>query len=356
VPADIDAMVVVSPQGLSDKERYAIDQFLMRGGAVIVAAGNYTLSTDQFSGNLTLQPVENGLADLLAGYGIRVDNSLVLDPQNEPFPVMVDREVGGVTVREVQAMNYPFFVDVRSDGMDLKSPIVSGLPAVTVNWASPIEVDPAMNAGRQVEVLLKSGPESWLRSNSSILPDMAAYPGTGFPVEGERGSHPLAVSVRGSFESFFKGKPSPLAGGASDATQDPTAAGSPTPTPSLQAGGTIEASLDSARLVVVGSNDFLTDVVFEISSNLTPERYRNSLQFLQNAVDWSVEDLDLLSIRGRGANARVLAPLTENRQRFWEVLNYGLALAGLAIIAAAWRMRARNQRPMPLPPHRGNGS
>jgi len=354
-PPDVDTLVVVSPQGMSDKERYAIDQFLMRGGAVIVAAGNYTLSTDPFTGNLALQPVEGGLGEMLDAYGIRVEGALVLDPQNEPFPVQVDRKVGDVTVPEIQAINYPFFVDVRSDGMDRKNPIVSGLPAVTVNWASPLTVNAAKNEGRQVDVLLKSGPQSWMSSNSSITPDMTAHPDTGFPVEGERASRPLAVAVRGSFQSFFKGKPSPLTNVPSDAANDPSAAGATAPTPVPQAGGAIESSPDSARLLVVGSSDFLTDVVFQISANLTPERYLNNLQFLQNAVDWSVEDLDLLSIRGRGSNAPVLVPLTEGRQRFWEALNYGLALLALVGIAVAWRLRARNERPMSLPPAHGNG-
>ena len=40
-PSGIDVLLVIAPQGMSDKERYAIDQYLMRGGAVIVAAGNY---------------------------------------------------------------------------------------------------------------------------------------------------------------------------------------------------------------------------------------------------------------------------------------------------------------------------
>jgi ABC-2 type transport system permease protein len=49
-PEGIDALLVVQPESLTDKQRYAIDQYLMRGGAVIVAAGNYKVIVDQFSG------------------------------------------------------------------------------------------------------------------------------------------------------------------------------------------------------------------------------------------------------------------------------------------------------------------
>ena len=48
VPGDIDALVVVAPQNMTELERFAIDQYLMRGGAVVDPDGR------------------NGLANLLA--------------------------------------------------------------------------------------------------------------------------------------------------------------------------------------------------------------------------------------------------------------------------------------------------
>ncbi|MCB9105318.1 MAG: Gldg family protein [Anaerolineales bacterium] len=339
VPTDIDVLLVIAPQNMTDQERYAIDQYLMRGGSVIVAAGNYALSVDQFAGNLTVESIDSGLREMLQSYGIDVGQSLVLDPQNEPFPVQVARDVGGMQVREIQAIDYPFFVDVRSDGMDQTSPILSGLPAVTMNFVSPVTVDETKNADRQVDTLLKSSDASWLRTDTNIQPDPQAYPQFGFPVEGEQQAYPLAVSVQGVFDSFFKDKEIPQA-----APQE----GSPEPPPTQI--GTIDTSPDSARLVVIGSGEFLNDVVFELSSNLTRDRYLNSLQFTQNMVDWSVEDLDLLSIRSGGTSARVLAPMDEANQAFWEYINYGLALAALVAIALIWRSRRQSEAPMELLP------
>ena len=342
-PADVDVLVVIAPQNLDDRARYAIDQYLMRGGAVIVAAGNYTLALDPFMGDLALKPIENGLREMLAFYVVNVAQSLVMDPQNEPFPVQVDRKVGQFTVREIQSISYPFFVDVRPNAMDRNSPIVSKLSALTINWASPITVDQEKNKNRQTSALLKSSPNSWLRANPDIRPD-AAKPNMGFSPEGDKAAQTLAVAVTGVFESYFKGKPAPTA------QQPPAAAGqqSPTPTPAAQAGATVEASPATARLVVIGSAEFLTDVVFQISASLTQDRYLNSLQFLQNAVDWSVEDLELLGIRARGSYARVLAPMAPGDQTFWEVLNYAVALLGLAAIGVVGYLRRRNEKPMTL--------
>jgi ABC-2 type transport system permease protein len=103
-------------------------------------------------------------------------------------------------------------------------------------------------------------------------------------------------------------------------------------------------------LVVIGSAEFLDDVVFDISSNLTRDRYLNSLQFIQNAVDWSVEDLDLLSIRSRGSATRILSPAAESQQSFWEGLNYAIALLSLIGIGAVWSARRKNEQPMELIP------
>jgi ABC-2 type transport system permease protein len=348
VPPDIDVLVVVAPQGMTDTQRYAIDQFLMRGGAVIVAGSNFRVTVDPTTGLLALAPITDGMQEMLGHYGVNVDASLVLDPQNEPFPIAVSRNVGGVPVQELQAIDYPYFVDVRGDGMTSGNPMISNLPAVTLNWASPVKVDETANSGREVTTLLQSTADSWTSPDTNIQPDQQTYPEYGFPPGETRGSQPLAVSIIGSFDSFFAGKESPLT--AQPAATDQAQAQAQ-PTPAAPTTGTIDQSPDTARLVVIGSGDFLNDTVFTISSQLAPERYLNSLQFVQNAVDWSVEDLDLLTIRSRGTSSRVLDSLEPNEQSRWEFANYGFALVALVIIGLWWASRRRAEQPMTLSPN-----
>lgn len=337
VPSDIDVLVVVAPQGMNDSERYAIDQYLMRGGSVVIAGSSFRATADPFSGGLALLPIEDGLAEMLSHYGITIEPTLVLDPQNEPFPIAVNRNVNGFTVQELQSIDYPYFVDVRADGMAQDSPIIANLPAVTLNWVSPVRLDEAKNSGRDTVTLLHSSPQSWLSDALNIQPDPTLYPEFGFPPGDERASQPLAVSVIGAFDSFFSGKEAPQATAADG-----------TPAASAPAGGTIDRSPATARLVVIGSGDFVNDTVFSISSQLSMDRYLNSIQLVQNAVDWSVEDLALLDIRSRGSYARVLVPLSENEQSFWEFANYGFALLALIAIGAWWTTRRRAEQPMQL--------
>jgi ABC-2 type transport system permease protein len=344
VPGDVDVLVVIAPQGLGDAERFAIDQYLMRGGAVVVAAGNYILSPLQFGGSLMIEAVQDGIKEMLAHYGVEVGDALVMDPQNEPFPVQVQRNVAGMTVMEYQQIPYPFFVDVRQDSMDTESPIVANLSAVTLQWASPLEVDEDKNQDREVVTLLQSTAGSWLRSSTDVQPDLQTYPQYGFPVEGEQGARPLAVSIRGSFESYFKDKPSPF----QESTAEGEEAGAAEGEEEAPALGTIEVSPESSRLVVLGSAEFVDDIVLEISSSFSQDRYLFNLQLLQNAVDWAVEDEDLLSIRSRGTYARLLRPLEEDEQSFWEGLNYALALLALIGIGVVWNVRQRSEEPMAL--------
>jgi len=345
VPADVDVLVVVAPQGMTDKERFAIDQYLMRGGSVVVAAGNYGITIDQFSGWLALKPLEQGLREMLASYGIQVEESLVLDSQNERFPVQVTRQVGDFQVQEIQAIDYPFFVDIRADGMASDSPLVANLPAVTLNWASPITVDEEQNAGREVTTLLQSSSASWTQTDTEIKPD-PNLPNSGFPVGQNQASYTLAVAVQGVFESTFKDKPSPFAQASEEQETVQEAMEESQTQPPVP--GTIEVSPETARLLVIGSAEFVDDVVFDISSSLARDRYLNSLQLMQNAVAWSTEDLDMLNIRSRGTYARVLRPLTESEQSFWEGANYVVALLALAAVGITWNARRRNEQPMEL--------
>jgi ABC-2 type transport system permease protein len=349
VPANVDVLVLIGPQGMTDKERFAVDQYLMRGGSLVMAAGNYGIQLDPLQGGLALKPLEDNVRAMLADYGITVEQSLVLDVQNEPFPVQTVRNVGGIQVQEIQAIDYPFFVDIRQDGMASDSPIVSNLPAVTLNWVSPIIVDEEKNADREVTELLQSSPRSWMRIDANIQPDFNAYPQLGFPMGSDQERHTLAVSVQGSFESAFKDRLSPF---AEDAAEEGEAGmeESETPTPPPSSLSTIESSPETSRLIVIGSAEFVDDVVFDLSSSLTRDRYLNSLQFLQNCVAWSTEDLDLLTIRSRGTQTRVLAPLSEREQSFWEGGNYVVALLALVVIGIVWNSRRRNEEPMELLP------
>lgn len=347
VPGDVDVLVVVAGEKLDDKQKFAIDQFLMRGGPVVVADGEYQLDPMGF-GTLKVKKTESGVEDLLSSWGVKLQRRLVLDPQNEAFPVPVERNLGGLTVREIQLIKYPFWVDVRPDSMAEGNPVVAGLPSATMQWASPLELTEA--ASKRATVLLRSSKGSWVQDGAEVQPNFAKHPQTGFGVEGKVESRILAVSVVGPFDSHFADKPSPLFG----ADQAP---GDKAKKDNKQAEGrTIKKSPKESRLAVVGSVNFVNDIVLSLSRQTGSDRFTNNLQLMQNLIDWSVADVDLLTIRSRGTYARTLKPMNDGQRTTWEVVNYGVVLAALLLLVLVTVVRRRGVRPMTLVKAPASGS
>ena len=337
VPADADLLLVLAPDALDDKQVFAIDQFLMQGGSVALATSPFDIALGQ---TLTASKHHSGLEDWLKSQGLTIGETMVLDPQNASLPVPVQRNVGSFTIREIQMLNYPYFPDIRGTGLNADNPITSALGQVTLNWASPITVDKDRNQARTVTRLLSSSPQSWVSGDLDILPDYRAHPDNGFAPSESRGASLLAVAVEGRFDSFFKGKESPLAKtatappGEKDNKDAKPAAAAPTVT------SVIERSPESSRIILVASNTFATDTVLDLDSEGMGTRYTAPLEFLQNAIDWSLEDRGLLAIRSRAQFARTLEPMSSTDQLFWEYLNYALALGGLVLVWV-WRRRVR---------------
>jgi ABC-2 type transport system permease protein len=345
VDPEADILVVVAPERLQPKQLFAIDQFLMQGGTLVLATSPFDVN---LQGRLSAEERDNGLKDWLAGYGINLTHSLVLDPQNAAFPVPVERQVGGYSVRETHLINYPYFVDIRDDGMNRANGLIAGIDQLSMTWASPIVINAEKNTGRQVVRLLESSKESWLSDSIDIQPDFNRYGEAGFAQGKAEGRQLLGVMVEGEFDSWFKGKTSPLIEEARNqaekekkeqeaATKNNTGnkAVDPAKKPEV-IGRVIEHSPDSARIILLSSNTFLADTSLELASGAGGTRYLNPLQLVANCIDWSLEDRDLLSIRGRGHFARTLMPMSKEMRMTWEYLNYGLAACGLLVV---WGLR-----------------
>ena len=80
VPSGIDTLLVLKPDNLDEGAVYSLDQYLMRGGRVILCAGNYKADFDP--SGLRVRPVESGLAEWLAHFGIEIPPTMVLDDRN----------------------------------------------------------------------------------------------------------------------------------------------------------------------------------------------------------------------------------------------------------------------------------
>jgi ABC-2 type transport system permease protein len=330
VEAGADLLVVMAPRDLDEQARFAIDQYLMRGGTVILATSPYSLQMT--GGALLLEQRDSGLEDWLAGHGLTVEETVVLDERHAAFPVPVVRRVAGFEFRDMQFVDYPYLIDVRDDGLNEDHPVTSALPQLTVGWASPIRVEP--RDGIESTTLLSSSDRAWRSDDSNVMPSIDAQGEISLTGQGRpRAKETLAVLLQGQFQSGFDSVPDREAAAAADtaeeAQQDPGTA----PT------ALISRSPDSARLLLVASNDFASDQVLSGVIAAAGTQYFGPLEFLMNAVDWALEDSALMAIRSRAHFNRTLPPLEQAVQAQIEYGNYVIALLLLAGLYGLWRLK-----------------
>jgi ABC-2 type transport system permease protein len=351
VTGNADLLVVLSPDDLGEKARYAVDQFLMRGGTVVIAGSPNQVGVSRRQGiNVTQTPT--GLGDWLARYGVTIDKDFVLDSQSGSLSLPT--RTGGRT--RIRTLNYPYFIDVRRDGM-ADIPMLEPLNQVTMAWMSPIRIDEAKTGDLTVERLIQSSPRSWTAETDDVMPNYSEGRVSGFPDGDKRGRQTLAVMLEGRFESAFKGEESPLLGSGEGSDAEPAAAegasesasggsdaadGDSNKGPTV--GSVIEHSPASSRLIVLGSGNFLSDSALRIVGRSRQTRYTAPLDLTQNIADWSLEDPGLLALRGGGRYARPLIPLDDWQRRAWETGNYSAALVGLLLVFGIQRGTARARR------------
>ena len=320
VAPDADILAVVAPHNLDEQSVFAVDQFLMRGGTVIVATSPYT--TELTDGELQLQDWNSGLTEWLQYQGLALGESLVMDEQSAAFPAPVIRESGGYEFRDVTMLDYPYFIDIRRDGLSRKHPVTENIPQLTMAWASPISVE--RKDGLQVTTLLNSSPKSWLSSSMQIMPgaDDGEDPAPGAE---QYDQHKLGVILQGRFDSYFSDRPHPGTGTRGQAEPGPV--------------GLLQRSPEAARIVLFSSNDFMDDQVLKAQVMASGTQYLGPVELLLNTLDWALQDEQLLTIRSRGHFNRTLPPMEQQGQAIIEYLNYALAIAWLGLLAALYWLR-----------------
>ena len=347
VPADVDILTLIKPEALSDKQLFAVDQFLMQGGTVIAATSPYHANITNSS--LSVSEKTSGLENWLSHHGITIEKSLIKDANNTALPVPVTRSVGGFNFQEMRLLPYPYFIDVRGDLLNQENSLTAALEQVTMAWASPITLteggqDSTSESSSKNTTenaltftpLLTSSDKAWTTQSTNVMPTLNDT--TSATPSSNTQSHTLAVLAQGQFESYFAGKDNPLAETTSSTDENSEDV-------QLQLQSVIEKSPANSKLIVFASNDFLADNTVSLIANGGGNAYLGAWQLLANTLEWSLEDPGLLSIRARGQFNRTLPTLTASEKAFWEYLNYALAIfAVVAIGLIHWQLQRRKRK------------
>lgn len=354
VPDDIEALVLAGPATLDAKAAEHVDQFLMRGGAIVMLAGHYRISPH--ASGLAVEKVTTGLESLLTKWGVTIGDELVMDEKSDSFPVPQERDLGnGLVVRELHQLPYPFFVKMDGDQLASSSVITSGLAAAVLHWATPVKaVAKIGDDTRRVDVLLKSSSGAWLTSSTNVQPDQRMYGKLGFPgpkdlPADKKGVQTLAVAISGGFASAYAPADAPKSSDDKKPADDKKADDDKQPAAASGDNKRLLAhSPPDARLVVFGSSSFVSDDILGLARQLDSDIVTANLELVQNAVDWSLADTDLLSIRSRTSAARALTVAPDARNT-WRNVNIAIAFIGLALVVGAARLRRRAVEPIVAP-------
>lgn len=333
---DVDVVVVGKMGQMSPLQEYALDQFLMRGGSVIALAGSYHLNIERDS--LGVSPEDRSLFELLEKWGVKVDSGLVMSDQNAPFPIPVREQIpNGPMVQRIKLQPYPFFPDLRGELLNPDHASLAGITTMTMPWSSPVSPVSDTLENRTSTWLVRTGADARVRTDGNIEPTMGAS-GPEWTTAGEPKEATLGLAMVGKFPSYFADLPNPMAG------RQPPAEGEATPLSEE----TLKSSVSEGRVIVLGSSELVSDIMFQIASSMQSEQHAGNMQLVQNLVDWTVEDTDLLSIRTAGPFARTLRPLGESEAEAVELGVWIMVLVPVLFVVAIPRIRRRNTQPIPL--------
>ncbi len=201
IPDTFSVFMIVKPtQKFTDEEKMKIDQFVMRGGKVLLFIDKLEAEMDSLRIKNEVVAYDRGLEldDLLFKYGARMNSDLVMDLQCDFLPF----DVSGNGQYEFLHWNYfPLFESKANHIINKNIGLVAGR---FVNSIDTIESE-----GIRKTILLSSSTNSRVISTPALISgreNVNAPEGEKF----KKQNIPVAVLLEGKFESLFKNRVSKI--------------------------------------------------------------------------------------------------------------------------------------------------
>lgn len=294
IDPDIQVLLLVHPMNLSEQTLYAIDQFVMRGGRlmVMVEPTSEAMAAQMSQTGAPPEGLPSDLHKLFDAWGIQYDPNKVVGDLTGAWRVRANPG------DRMQAVDYVAWYNVR-DGIARDDPATADLTQITV--ADPGYLAKKDGASIEFRPLLISSPQSGLIDAGSVrnFPDPVKMLGDFKPDDRQR---VIAARVRGVLRSAFSGPP--------EAAKDmPRPADFPAH----------KAQTDGpANLVIVADTDMLMDRfwvrVQDFFGQQTEAPFSDNGAFVSNLVGTLAGGDALIGLRSRGGSLRPFE-MVDNIQR-----------------------------------------
>ncbi len=291
IPADIQVLMVAHPQGLTTATLYAIDQYVMRGGKLLLLVDPHSEGQASRPGPGGRPPTDTAstLEPLLAAWGLEVPSDRVVLDLRGAWRVRANPG------DRVQAVDYVAWFNMQGDSLARADVATADLNQVTV--ASAGQVGRREGATVEVTPLLTSSDRSMMVDAGRLRQEPNP---TGlladFRADGQR--RVIAARVRGELASAY-------------ATAAPEGA-------TAQEGGHRARSNGIVNMVVINDADVLEDRfwvrVQDFFGQQVPQPFSDNASMLVNIVDTLVGGDAMISLRSRGESLRPFT-LVEDMRR-----------------------------------------
>ena len=308
IEEDVDILMIVHPQGLSDRFLYAIDQHILRGGDALLFLDPNADSMVGRSpqGNLIPAGMSSELPGLLDAWGLEFDNSKVLTDNELALRVMMgqgQRAVPHLGMLGVQG-NFLTQGDIITNRLE------------TINLSSAGAISQSNEGGLSFEPLITSSSDAMLMDRSFV--ESVTDPNVLFDeFESENRSFVIAARLSGLIETAFpEGQPAILVteeeSNSDDADEEVSVAEETSSEVDVVNEESeiahLSTSLEPTNIVVFADSDLLTDrlwvQVTQFFGQRIPQPFANNGDLVINAMDNLSGGADLSSIRSRGRYSR----------------------------------------------------
>ncbi|MBN1647090.1 MAG: Gldg family protein [Spirochaetales bacterium] len=315
IPDNIRTLIINSPKmKIPEEDLFKIDQFLMRGGSLLILADAFQQQQLGPDYPPIFRPIDNGLGDWLKKKGLAVNADLVLD-QNS----IKDQSANARNGRMPQYYYIPY---IDKETMNSHNAITANLNRFLTAFPSSISIDEDIvkNSDFSVSSLFSSSPHSWTMEGQINLNNIYPQP------EDMMKQYTLAVLAEGNFDSYFSAVPE----GLSD-------------NPLWKDRKVIPKSINEGKILLVGSSQVFSDMILSAAQQVL--RTQEQQYLLQNMIDYLNGNADSAFLRTKGRGINTLRESKDATRTFLRVFNIGIVpvlviLAGLLV----WFRRAARRK------------
>ena len=309
-----DALIIAEPtKPFTEQDKAVIDQYLMFNGNVFFLSDNITVSMDSLKKSAVTYafPKDLNISDLLFNWGVRINNTILLDNQCAKIPMNTAAFGEQPRFTPVPWYYFPLF---RPHDSHL---ITKNIDVVKSEFASSIDTIEG-NCNLQKTVLMTSSAYARVLATPNMV---------GFNVLQNTPNKeffnkyfvPTAVLMEGQCKSLYQSRKSPLVGSTLE----------------IPDSFVRKEESEQNRIIVVSDGDIIRNEIEVTNGDTVPKplyfykyfsfdkrMYTGNLDFFVNAVSYLCGDSDLLSIRAREIKIRLLnkSKLVEEKL-LWQLLN-----------------------------------